>query len=86
MIDYLEIRDPTHLMDFEGSSNKKPTKKEIFKAVFERGYHAKNISIGFDEMFGFYRFSGELSTITQQPINETKASLIGKRCRTFEEE
>ena len=66
MIDYLEVRDQAYLMDFEGSSDKKPTKKEIIKAISERGFTAKDIDIGYDHMQGFYRFSGDLSTIRQQ--------------------
>jgi len=72
MIDYLEICDQAHLMNFEGSSNKKPTKKEIIKAVSERGFTAKNIDIGYDHIQGFYRFGGDLSTIRQQRLSDSE--------------
>ena len=61
MYDYcLEIRDQEHLMDFEGSSDEKPTENEIIAIVFKRGYVAENIDIFYDNMQGFYRFRGEL--------------------------
>jgi hypothetical protein len=62
MINYIEIRDEKHLMCFEGSSDKRPTKKEITKAVLERGYNCKDIVIIYDTMQCFYRFNGYLST------------------------
>jgi len=70
MITYLEIRNQKHLMDFEGTSDKAPTEKEIVEAVAKRGYKAKEISVDYDSMQGFFRFGGEIA----DPAEDSRAS------------
>jgi hypothetical protein len=86
MIDYLEIRDQKHLMYFEGSSDKRPTKKEIKKAVLERGFYCKDIGITYDNFQGFYRFNGYLSTTHNSDYLTLKRQIVANVVRNKNQE
>lgn len=57
---YLEIRSQKHLMCVEGSSDIRPTKIGIQKAVEQRGFKIFNINILYDRLQGFWRFDASI--------------------------
>lgn len=60
-LDYLEIRNQEHIMDFEGSNeSEKPSIDAIKQAVKERGYDSANVEFWWDDMFQRWNFSGDL--------------------------
>lgn len=63
-LDYLEIRNQAHLMDFEGSRESERLSVETIKqAVKDRGYEPENVKCWWDDMFQRWNFKGGLVSI-----------------------
>ena len=60
---HLEIRNQTHQMDFEGTSDNEPSHASIIDAVENRFYKVKlgSIEVFHDDLQGFWRFNGDLA-------------------------
>ena len=63
MIEYIEIRNQEHLMDAEGSDDRKFSKLDVLSAIRKRGYIAGNIAISFDEIQKTWRFTASIKQI-----------------------
>ena len=61
MIDYIEMRTQSHIMNAEGTATNEPCKEEIERAINRRGYKCKNISISHDGLHQIWRFTAKLT-------------------------
>jgi len=55
-----EVRSQKHLMDAEGTSDKKPTALAVQILLSKEGWCCSEIDIWFDTMQGFWRWSCEI--------------------------
>jgi len=60
---YLEIRDQKHLMVAEGSADEKPTEHKIMEAISAEGFEASNISMFYDTLQRFWRYTADIKKI-----------------------
>ena len=61
--DSFEIRSQPHLMDAEGTGDNQPTESEIIETLKLAGFHAFNISICYDNLMGFWRWSCDIRSV-----------------------
>ena len=57
---YYEFRERSWEMCFEGTSDDKPTEKELKAKAEEKGYKLEDIDIFYDDMTQVWRFCADL--------------------------